>query len=231
MREKWWLHGRSRPALRTALASLDRYIVTPEVAKHRIFAWVNADVIPDHKLHVIARGDDYFFGVLHSRVHEIWTLSTCSWMGVGNDPSYNSSTTFEAFPFPWPPGEEEQDHPVVSRIAQAARLLVQRRNAWLNSADSSESVSKRTLTALYNHPPQWLTDLHASLDATVLAAYKWPANISDEEVMTRLLALNKERGERQMHPRKKDAGSVKSADLIRTAASGMRKQKSGTSSI
>ena len=100
MHQNWWLHGRSRPALRRALVGLQRCIVTPEVAKHRIFAWMGTDVVPDHKLHVIARDDDYFFGILQSRPHEVWTLATCSWMGVGNDPSYNSATTFEAFPFP-----------------------------------------------------------------------------------------------------------------------------------
>ena len=107
MNQNWWLHGRSRPALRRALGGLQRCIVTPEVAKHRVFVWMKTDVVPDHKLHVIARDDEYFFGVLQSRLHEI--LATCSWMGVGNDPSYNSATTFETFPFPWPPGQEPKD--------------------------------------------------------------------------------------------------------------------------
>ena len=44
MNQNWWLHGRSRPALRRALSGLQRCIVTPEVAKHRIFVWMNTDV-------------------------------------------------------------------------------------------------------------------------------------------------------------------------------------------
>jgi hypothetical protein len=60
MHQNWWLHGRYRPALREALRGLRRCIVTPEVAKHRIFAWMSTDTIPDHKLHVFARDDDYF---------------------------------------------------------------------------------------------------------------------------------------------------------------------------
>ena len=87
MRVNWWLHGRSRPALREALKGKARCIITPEVAKHRIFVWMSTDVVPDHKLHVIARADAYFLGVLHSRVHELWSLAQCSWIGVGNDPS------------------------------------------------------------------------------------------------------------------------------------------------
>lgn len=84
-------------------------------------------VVPDHKLHVIARDDDYFFGVLQSRLHEVWTLATCSWMGVGNDPSYNSVTTFETFPFPWPPGHEPKESSLFQAIAEVARLSAKAR--------------------------------------------------------------------------------------------------------
>jgi hypothetical protein len=30
--------------------------------------------LPDHQLFAFARDDDYFFGVLHSRPHELWAL-------------------------------------------------------------------------------------------------------------------------------------------------------------
>ena len=106
---RWWIHGEARPGLRNAIANLTRCIVTPEVNKHRVFVWMDTTVIPDHKLHVIARDDDYFFGVLQSGLHEAWTIATCSWIGKGNDPSYNSATTFDTFPFPWPPGTEPSE--------------------------------------------------------------------------------------------------------------------------
>jgi type II restriction/modification system DNA methylase subunit YeeA len=194
MHDNWWLHGRSRPALRKALAGLCRCIVTPEVAKHRIFVWMSTDVVPDKKLHIIAREDDYFFGVLHSHLHEAWTLSTCSWMGVGNDPSYNSATTFDTFPFPWPPGHEPKDSPLVEAIAEAARELVEKRDAWLNPPDASaEELKRRTLTNLYNARPSWLAEAHRKLDAAVFAAYGWPVTLTDAELLERLLALNHER--------------------------------------
>jgi type II restriction/modification system DNA methylase subunit YeeA len=194
MREYWWLHGRSRPALRAAIRFLERCIVTPEVSKHRLFVWMKTAVIPDHKLHVFARDDDYFFGVLHSKAHEVWSLATCSWMGAGNDPSYSSSRTFETFPFPWPPGREPLDDPRVEAIAAAARELVQLRDAWLNPPDASEAeLKKRTLTNLYNARPTWLDNAHKQLDAAVCAAYGWPADLSDEAILERLLALNLER--------------------------------------
>ncbi|MEO6924228.1 MAG: DNA methyltransferase, partial [Bryocella sp.] len=89
MQQNWWLHGRYRPALRHAISSLKRCIVTPEVAKHRIFVWMSTDVVPDHTCHVIARDDDYFFGLLQGRIHETWSLSQGAWMGIGNDPRYS----------------------------------------------------------------------------------------------------------------------------------------------
>ncbi len=188
MHVKWWLHGRSRPALRAAIATLRRCIVTPEVSKHRVFVWMDTTVIPDHKVHVIARDDDYCFGVLHSRIHEVWSLAQGSWMGVGNDPSYSSSRTFETFPFPWRPGAEPTDDPRYMAISEAARALVAARDSAL-AADPA-----LTLTALYNRRPDWLTALHAALDAAVCAAYGWDASIDRAAILAALLALNGERG-------------------------------------
>jgi type II restriction/modification system DNA methylase subunit YeeA len=60
-------------------------------------------------------------------------------------------------------------------------------------ADCAESLKKRTLTNLYNQRPTWLAQAHTKLDAAVFAAYGWEADISDEEILKRLLALNLER--------------------------------------
>jgi type II restriction/modification system DNA methylase subunit YeeA len=194
MREKWWLHGRSRPAFRAAIEHLDRFIATSEVSKHRIFIWVDTDTIPDHTLHNIAREDDYFFGVLQSRIHVVWALAQGNRMGVGNDPRYNSSHTFETFPFPWPPGQESKDDPRVEAIAEAARELVEKRDNWLNPPGLPEKeLKQRTLTNLYNQRPTWLVLAHQKLDRAVLAAYGWPHDLGDEEILERLLALNLER--------------------------------------
>ncbi len=195
-REKWWLHERSRPEMREALQGLRRYAVTPRVAKHRLFAWVSIEVLPDSRLFVFSREDDYFFGVLHSRVHEVWSLATSSRHGVGNDPTYNNTTCFETFPFPYPPGHEPTDAPGVKAIAQAARELVEKRDAWLNPLGASQAeLKKRTLTNLYNQRPTWLDLIHRKLDQAVLDAYGWPHDLSDEEILERLLELNLKRAE------------------------------------
>src|SRR5882724_9614230 len=99
-RMRWWRHVEPRPALMSKLAQLKRYIVTPTVAKHRVFVWLDSALAPDHQLIAITRDDDTTFGILHSRFHELWALGLCTWLGVGNDPRYTPSTTFETFPFP-----------------------------------------------------------------------------------------------------------------------------------
>jgi len=196
-RRRWWLFGENRPGLRRAIAGLDRCIVTPEVAKHRVFAWMGTEVVPDHTCHVLARSDDYFFGVVQSRLHEVWSLAVGNWMGVGNDPRYNSSRIIGTYPFPWPPGHEPADDPRVAGIADAARDLVEKRDRWLNPEGATEAeLKKRTLTNLYNARPTWLDLAHKKLDAAVFAAYGWPEKpeeLADEVVLERLLALNFER--------------------------------------
>ena len=219
-RERWWLHVRPRPAMRDALEPLRRFIATPTVAKHRLFAWLSAPTLPDHQLIVIAREDDYTFGVLHSRAHELWSLR----MGTSLEdrPRYTPTSTFETFPFPWPldtPDEaltaEQRAHR--DAIGEAARALDETRGRWLNppelvreepdvapslaprllpvDEEAEQVLKRRTLTNLYNEGPTWLANLHADLDAAVFAAYGWPESVapeslSEEELLRRLLGLN-----------------------------------------
>ncbi|MCB9214460.1 MAG: type IIL restriction-modification enzyme MmeI [Candidatus Kapaibacterium sp.] len=195
LRERWWRFGEARPGLRKALEGLERCIVTPEVAKHRLFVWMPTSTVPDHKLHVITRNDDYFFGVLQSRPHELWSLGVGSRMGVGNDPIYNSGRIMSTFPFPYPPGKEPQDSPIVQAIADAAKKLVEKRDRWLNPEGATEAeLKKHTLTNLYNERPTWLDLAHKKLDNAVFDTYGWPHDLSEEQILERLLALNLERG-------------------------------------
>ena len=200
---------------------LARYIVTPTVAKHRLFAWLDARICPDHQLIVIARDDDTTFGILHSRFHEIWSLRRGTWLGRGNDPRYTPTTTFETFPFPegLSPDVPAVDYASDSRgqaIAAAARRLVKLRDRWLNPPEwvewvkepvsgyplrpvprddkTAKALKKRTLTNLYNARPQWLFDAHAQLDAAVAAAYGWSSDITDDAVLPKLLARNRSTG-------------------------------------
>ena len=174
---------------------------------------------------MIARADDTTFGILHSRFHELWSLGLCTWLGVGNDPRYTPTTTFETFPFPAHLTPRDTAHgaptgPAAEAIAAAAQRLNQLRENWLNPPEWVECVpevvpgypdrivakpgheaelKKRTLTNLYNARPAWLDNAHRALDAAVAAAYGWPdytPAMPDEEILRRLLALNLERAAR-----------------------------------
>jgi type II restriction/modification system DNA methylase subunit YeeA len=216
-RELWWRHWRPRPELTKASLKLPRIIVTPRVAKYRLFVWSHPRVLPDSATVAIARDDDTSFGILHSRFHESWSLRLGTWLGVGNDPRYTPTTTFETFPFPEGltpniPAKNYADDPRAIAIARAAKRLDELRNKWLNPPDliriepevvpgypdrilpkdaqAAVTLKQRTLTNLYNQRPQWLVDAHRDLDAAVAAAYGWPADISEEDALVKLLELN-----------------------------------------
>ena len=189
---KWWQYAEARPGMRRAMNGIKRYIATPALSKYRIYSWVEQRVLCNQGTLVFAREDDYFFGVLHSRIHEVWGLH----MGTALEdrPRYTPSSTFETFSFPWSLGHEPKDSPLVEAIAEAARELVAKRDAWLNPPGASaDDLKKRTLTNLYNARPAWLADAHRKLDEAVFAAYGWPAVLTDAEILERLLALNHER--------------------------------------
>lgn len=180
---KWWLHVEPGSGMRKALAGLDRFIATPTLTKHRLFVWLSKETLPDHQLIVFARDDDYFFGVLHSSVHELWSL------GLGTQletrPRYTPTTTFETFPFPHPTDD------IRDEIAAAAKKLDELRNGWLNPPGMTEAdLRKRTLTNLYNARPSWLALAHERLDRAVHSAYGWSYPLEAEEVLARLLSLN-----------------------------------------
>lgn len=157
-REKWWLFGETRPGMRKAIAPLTRFIATPLTSKHRLYVWLSPPILSDQANFIFARDDDYFFGVLHSSIHEIWVRRKGTQLREAESGSrYSPTETFETFPFPWPLGEEpaENGDDRLKAIADQARKLDVFRNHWLNpegiGVTFKESIAKRrTLTNLYN---------------------------------------------------------------------------------
>ncbi|MBI5934781.1 MAG: class I SAM-dependent DNA methyltransferase [Chloroflexi bacterium] len=201
--EKWWQYSEARPGMREALIGKTRFIATPRTAKHRVFVWLTPEVLANDGTIVFAREDDYFFGILHSRIHELWARRTGTQLREAESGfRYTSTSTFETFPFPWAPSKEPKKDPRVKAISQAAKKLVELRDRWLNPAVEvtvtsqvtvTSTGSKRTLTNLYNERPTWLELAHKKLDEAVFAAYGWKSDLSNEEILERLLALNLER--------------------------------------
>jgi hypothetical protein len=60
-------------------------------------------------------------------------------------------------------------------------------------SDCASKLKKRTLTNLYNERPTWLDLAHKQLDAAVAAACGWPPDLTDDQILEKLLALNLER--------------------------------------
>ena len=176
-RDLWWRFVEPRPAMRAALAPLNRCIVTPKVARHRVFLWVPTSILVSQQFYIFAREDDLFMGLLHNRFHQAWATLLASRHGVGNDISYTPTATFETFPFPagLTPNLsliEQAQHPNANDIADAACALVTARDRWLNppewvdvvpdilphlpprhvprTPEAAEKLKARTLTALYN---------------------------------------------------------------------------------
>ena len=184
--DEWWYLGHLRRDMRQALRPLRRYIGTAITAKHRCFAWLPVDSLPSSSVVAIASDDDYMFGLLHSRFHTTWAAAMGSQLRESKSAlRYIVSTCFETFPFPAPTSEQRE------AIADAARELDQLRENW-RAADS-----RRTLTGLYNARPTWLANAHARLDAAVIEAYRWPGDISDDQILENLLALNQQRAARE----------------------------------
>ncbi len=314
-RDYWWIHAEPCSEMRERIAPLNRFLVTTTVSKHRIFAWEKPPTLPDHQLVAFGRDDDFFFGVLHSRFHEVWALAQGTQLREKESGfRYTPTTCFETFPFPFaddlaeqpenleaelnaakhyahivlreepPPyqtgrrrGNESLTSPPDSSqslvtstptqhhaaIAAAAKELNELRERWLNppewtrteylefpasvdgpwsryvdcggnpesfrgtplspaparqsavaatalpaqskiglaryprlvpkDADCAAKLKERTLTKLYNERPAWLDLAHKKLDAAVAAAYGFPADLTDEQILEKLLALNLER--------------------------------------
>ena len=202
-KENWWIFGEPRRELRPALNAIDRYVVTVETTKHRIFQFLDTSILPDNRLIVFAVADAFDLGVLSSKIHLVWTVAN---EGLLEDrPIYTKSECFDPFPFPAAHDLHKQ------RIREIAEDLDAHRKRVL------AEHPKLTLTGIYNvleelrkgtdpdalKPAERqifddgqvliLKELHDRLDIEVAAAYGWPAGLSDEEILSRLVALNKER--------------------------------------
>jgi hypothetical protein len=208
-RENWWIFGEPRRELRPALKSLTRFIATVDTARHRVFQFLSTDIICDDKSVIIASDDAAHLGTLSSRIHVVFSLRAGGWLGVGNDAVYTKTRTFDPFPFPDANNIQKQTIRVIAEELDAHRKRVLVEHPHL------------TLTALYNvleilrtgtkpdeldeHDRKIFDDglvlimkeLHDRLDVAVAEAYGWPTDLSDDEILTRLLALNKQRSEEE----------------------------------
>ncbi|MBZ9996124.1 class I SAM-dependent DNA methyltransferase [Mesorhizobium sp. BH1-1-4] len=201
-REKWWWFGEPRRELRPAMEGLHRYIATVETMKHRIFQFMDAEILPDNMLVAIASDNAYHLGVLSSKAHVAWALRTGGRQGVGNDPRYSKSRCFDPFPFPeasasaraeigaiaeeldWTRKRVLADHPdlTLTTLYNVLDLIV----AGSQLSDREKDVRSRARVLI-------LRELHSRLDTAVLKSYGWQADIDVEQILDGLVRLNEAR--------------------------------------
>ncbi|MCA9116910.1 MAG: class I SAM-dependent DNA methyltransferase, partial [Planctomycetaceae bacterium] len=210
-REKWWLFGRPRPELRTANTGLQRYIVTSEVSKHRTFqflAW--PENLVDGSVTSIASADADVLAVLSSRISVVWAMATGG--RLEDRPRYQNGPCFDPFPFPDPDeatrdrirelGEQLDAHRKRQQ-AQHPKLTMTGMYNVLEKLRSGEELTAKERTIHEQGLVSVLKQIHDDLDAAVAAAYGWPADLTDEQILERLVELNHQRAaeEQQGHIR------------------------------
>jgi SAM-dependent methyltransferase len=201
-RKNWWIFGEPRRELRPALAGLDRFIATVQTSKHAVFQFLPERILPDATLIAICVNDAWWLGVVSSRIHVAWALSAGGWLGVGNDPRYNHSRCFNPFPFPDPTeaqkarlrslGEQLDAHRKAQQKAHPGLTLTAMYNV-LEKLRAGERIEGRDRETYDQGLIGILRDLHDQIDAAVAEAYGWPADLSDDAILHRLVALNRER--------------------------------------
>ncbi len=201
-RAKWWLFGEQRSGLRKAAAGLNRYIATCRTASHRVFSFVPGNTIIESTIIGIMIEDPFVLGVLSSRLHVLWALKAGTRLGIGNDPRYNNSVCFDPFPFP------DCDEMQRQRIAGLAEKLDSHRKSRqalhpsltitgmynvLTQLRSGEALTDKERTIHEQGLVSVLNRIHDDLDAAVFDAYGWPHDLTDDEILARLVGLNAER--------------------------------------
>jgi hypothetical protein len=205
-RQRWWQFGENVNAVRAAIHGLPRYVSLVRTGRHRAFVFIDGRTVPDAKLIVIGTDDAWLLAALSSRLHVTWALATGGWLGIGNDHTYNHSECFDPFPFPDPSdavrtalralGEEldatrktvQAEHPDLTLTGLYNVLEKVRAGMPLDAKDEDVKDRGRVLI---------LKDLHDQIDRATADAYGWPQNLTDEQILEKLVALNAERAKEE----------------------------------
>lgn len=203
-KRNWWLFGETISTFRPAFEGIGRYIATTRTAKHRLFQFVDVSVLHESKVVAIALDDAWGLAVLSSRPHGVWALANGAFLE--DRPNYNHSEAFYPFAFPDPTdaqkrrlrslGEQLDAHRKAQLAAHPKMTLTGIYNV-LEKLRSGERIEGRDRETYDQGLVGILSDLHNQIDAEVAAAYGWPANLSDDDILHRLVDLNRERAQEE----------------------------------
>ena len=201
-RDMWWLFGETRPGMRLAVNGLTRYIATAVTSKHRLFQFLPGEILADDSLLAIATDDAFVLGVLSSHMHLTWALASGSILGVGATPRYLKSACFEPFPFPTATDSQKVRIRELAESLDAHRKRQQVQHPTLTLTDlynvveklrAGEPLDSKELIIKEQGLASVVLSLHKQIDQAVADAYGWPHNLSEADLLARLVELNHQR--------------------------------------
>lgn len=232
-RSNWWLFGENSILMRDGINGISRYIATTRTSAHRLMQFLSEDVLCESKVVVLALDRGRHLATLSSKLHVWFSDSAGGWQGVGNDPVYQHTETFNPFPFP---AFDTLPQALLARLDSLGERLDAFRKARLaehpfltmtglynvlerlRELDAGADVEPLTDKERDIHAAglvSVLKEIHDEIDRAVFEAYGWsdlaaelvgkpgattpsphksPAQeAAEEELLTRLVALNRER--------------------------------------
>jgi hypothetical protein len=219
--ERWWRFSRTAQDLYEAIRGLERVLVCAQTSKYRTLTLLPAGMVYDQKLIVFAFPGFAAFCVLHSQAHENWARFFGS--SMKDDPVYTPTDCFETFPFP--EGFETDPRLAAAGQAYyefRAALMVKNNegltktyNRFHDPDEPSADIGK--LRKLHAAMDRAVLDAYGWTDLKPTCTflldyeeeddeesggrrrkkpwrYRWPDDFRDE-VLARLLELNKRRAE------------------------------------
>jgi hypothetical protein len=196
IKKLWWRFGWERPEIRKALVGLPRFIATTETAKHRVFQFLDASILPDHMVIIVASPDAFHLGVLTSRIHVVYALAAGG--TLEDRPRYNKTRCFDPFPFPDCTEKQKDRIRALAEELDAHRKRAQAQHGLgltviynvLEKVRAGAALNAREKLLHDRALVSTLRQLHDDLDAAVAAAYGWPWPLADAEILERVVALN-----------------------------------------
>jgi hypothetical protein len=165
-----------------------------------VFQFLPGGTLPDHSLFAVALEDAFHMGVLSSRIHSVWALVAGS--TLEDRSRWRNNTCFDPFPFPaCTDGKKKRIRALAEELdahrkqQQAAHpdLTITGMYNVLEKLRSGEPLTAKDKVIHEQGLVSVLKKLHDDLDAAVFDAYGWPHDLSDEQILERLVALNAER--------------------------------------
>jgi hypothetical protein len=228
LKRRWWAYQAHRPELYSLLSRRSRVLVNSQVSGHLSFVYLPTSFIYSHALNVYDIDDDSTFAVLQSRPHETWARLLAS--SMKDDLRYTPSDCYETFAFPDGYRTGSVLEHVGRNYYEFRAAVMVRNNEGLTKTynrfhrpdENSPEIIR--LRELHDAMDRAVLDAYGWTDIQPVCEffpefdededdddsgsgrakqkkyrYRWPEEIHDE-VLARLLALNRERAALQAEP-------------------------------